>query len=431
LKWHIGVTVSKGQSVLKTTAILWLYSLEALNLMVLQILPGDDGFFVDFDLNQIFIPREQQEDLFELNLNRWKNRIFAAESNGTLNNSPSPNNKIQGLVVLLYGRGGFGKSTLLRRYHEKVLQQNLNPLLSKVFISNIVDWEFAAEGERGFFNLPESQEVDANGYYKLLCKQLAIALKKHPKDFKEYQSSVKDIEKTQKQASGVLENLQKEDSYNWLRGLTVETITAVIRYYVPPSKVLLDNPTVKLAANEVAKITQEQALQVRTRLHNKLGNKLDDYLDPALRLGLALGYDLCEFSKNFPSLIFFDTYEEIDEGDRLLRIIMGAAGLRVGWVIAGRDNLWSGLEQRKRKITMEYNYKDIVLSDRGLPINFNSDEVGAFTTGDIMNYFAQLCKKVHYKRSLPKISEKEAALIYDVTQGVPLERRSSNTILGY
>jgi hypothetical protein len=209
--------------------------------MVLQIRPEDDGFFADFDLNQIFIPREQQEDLFELNLNRWKDRIFAAESDGALNNAPSPNNKIQGLLVLLYGRGGFGKSTLLGRYHNKVLQQNQNSLLSKVLISNIVDWEFAAEGERGFFNLPESQEVEANGYYKLLCKQLAIALEKDPKDFKEYQSSVKDIEKTQKLASGVLESLQKEDSYNWLRGLTVETITTVIRSYVPPSKVLLDH----------------------------------------------------------------------------------------------------------------------------------------------------------------------------------------------
>ena len=127
--------------------------------MVLQMHPGDNGLpFDDFDLNQIYIPREQQEDLFELNLNRWKHRIFDAESDGSLDSAPSPNNKIQGLVVLLYGRGGFGKSTLLRRYRNKILQENHNLLLSKVLISDIVDWEFAAEGERGLFNLPNHKK---------------------------------------------------------------------------------------------------------------------------------------------------------------------------------------------------------------------------------------------------------------------------------
>ncbi len=78
-----------------------------------------------FDLSQIFIGREHQLDLFQIYLNRWKQLIFNAEPDDTpVTLAPSPNNKIQGLVVLLYGRGGFGKSTLLRKYRDIALKEN-------------------------------------------------------------------------------------------------------------------------------------------------------------------------------------------------------------------------------------------------------------------------------------------------------------------
>jgi hypothetical protein len=133
-----------------------------------------------------------------------------------------------------------------------------------------------------------------------------------------------------------------------------------------------------------------------------------------------LGRDLHDFAKNLPLLIFFDTYEEADEGDLLLRIVIGAAGLRVGWILAGRDNLWAGLEQRERSIEMEYGYKEIVPSDRGLAIDFNTGGVGAFTASDIKEYFDQLCDKVHYDPPLSKVSPKGIKRIWDVTKGVPL-----------
>src|SRR6266516_7677731 len=102
-----------------------------------------------FDLSQIFIGREQQLDLFQIYLNRWKQRMFNAEPDCDLIvAAPSPDNKIQGLVILLYGRGGFGKSTLLRRYRKITLEENENPLLSKITVTNVIDWEFAVEGKR-------------------------------------------------------------------------------------------------------------------------------------------------------------------------------------------------------------------------------------------------------------------------------------------
>jgi tetratricopeptide (TPR) repeat protein len=374
-----------------------------------------------FDLSQIFIGREQQLDFFQIYLNRWKQLILnAAHDDTPVTAAPSPNNKIQGLVVLLYGRGGFGKSTLLRKYRDIALKESQNPLLSKTTVNSVIDWEFAVEGKRSLFNPPPGQEVDAHEYFKVLCGHLANALGKQPKEFKEYQAAVKAVEEAKKKANGVLESLKSDDRYGWLRGLAVEAITTAVRTYVPGSKAVLDNPTVKKGIDEAAKLTQEQVSQIHARLHDRLGTKLDDYLDPALRLGLALGRDLAECTKNFPLLLFFDTYEEADEGDRLLRMVMGAAKLRVGWVIASRDNLWAGAELRERSIAMEYGYKEIVPPDRALAVDFNAGGAGAFTPGDIKEYFDLLCQHVHYSPPLPNLTAEEAQRLWDVTKGVPL-----------
>ena len=369
-----------------------------------------------FDLSQIFIGRQQQLDLFDIYLHRWKDIIFAAEfDDPPVTSAPSPNNKIQGFVTLLYGRGGFGKSTLLRRYRDMALQDGRN-----FTVSTPVDWEFAVEGKRGVFNPPPGQEMSAPDYFHTLCGQLALALDKKPQDFREYQAAVRNIEKVRNDAHNVLDSMKKDDRYSWLRGLAVEAISTAARTYIPGSSAIMSNSKVQVGIHEAAKFTQEQIAQIHLRLRDKLGNRMGDYLDPAFHLGLALGRDLQLFARNYPLLIFFDTYEEIDEGDRLLRMVIHAAGLRVGWVIAGRDNLWAGGEQRERSTAVEDGYKDLLPSDRGLSINFNAGDIGAFTLSDITEYFALLRKQVQQYLHLPRVTEEDAKRILDVTQGVPL-----------
>src|SRR5947209_3603984 len=143
-----------------------------------------------FDLSQIFIGREHQLDLFQIYLNRWKQLIPNAARNDTLvTSAPSPNNKIQGLVVLLYGRGGFGKSTLLRRFRDIALKENQHPLQNKTTVGSVIDWEFAIEGKRGLFNPPVGQEVDAPEYFNVLCGHLATALGTELNELQEYHAA--------------------------------------------------------------------------------------------------------------------------------------------------------------------------------------------------------------------------------------------------
>src|SRR6266705_3836936 len=179
----------------------------------------NNPFPTNFDLSQIFIGREQQLDLFQLYLDRWQ-RLMATPAVATdtqVTTAPSPNDKIQGLVVLLYGRGGFGKSTLLKRYREIALEPD-----RKFTVSKIVDWEFAVEGKRSLFNPAPGREVDAPEYFRVLCGQLAMALGKRTDDFKEYQKAVEAVDDARKQARRVLDGIQKDDRYASLRWLAGE-----------------------------------------------------------------------------------------------------------------------------------------------------------------------------------------------------------------
>lgn len=262
---------------------------------------------------------------------------------------------------------------------------------------------------------------DTAEYYRLLCEQLAFALEKKPKDFRQYQLAVKAVDQARKRANGVLDRMQGDDRYAALRGVTIDALVTLVSSVTPsPVGKLLGSEKAKEVVNEGLKIGGELASQAYTKLRDELGNTFGDYLDAPLQLGLALGRDLHEFAKNSPILFLFDTYEEIDPGDTLLRVVMGAAGLRVGWILAGRDNLWGGLGQRKRSIAKEYGYKDIVTANRSLAVDFNVDGVGTFTLVDVQDYFDQLCKYAHSESALPNITEEEAAQIVQTTQGIPL-----------
>ena len=371
---------------------------------------------VDVDLSQIFIGREQQLDQFRYYLERWM-KLAAASSATPLAIVPSLNDKIQGMVVLVHGRGGFGKTMLLKHYYDMALEYE-----QVLGVGKIVDWEFAARDRQSIFHPAPGENVAALEYFRLLRDQLASALGKQPISFKGYQSAVNAILEARKQARIVLTDLKQENQFDWLRGPVGEGVVALL-HLIPYSNVVLSNEKfaekVKEVAGEGTIIGLDQLKQVWDRLHARLDIKLSDYLEPALRLGQGLGADLALFARRSPLLLFFDTYEVVDEADEYLRLVMGAAGTRVGWVLAGRNNLWAGLSQRLRSRETEYGYKDLVPPDRRLVVDFSAEGAGDFALGDIEEYFTQLCTSPR-QPPLPVVTEKDAAHILEVTQGVPL-----------
>ncbi|EFH83713.1 tetratricopeptide repeat protein [Ktedonobacter racemifer] len=259
-------------------------------------------------------------------------------------------------------------------------------------------------------------------YYKDLCAQLAPRLDKQLGDFRAYQQAVSEVEKVRRESGKILEEVRREqdDLGSSLRGATIDIVASALSTYVPGSKGIVTNEKVKKGADALLQLTGEQVAYLYQRFHRRLGKRLEEYLDPARRLGFALGWDLARCAANYPILVFFDTYEEVDEGDQFLRLVMAAAGPRVGWIIAGRDNLWSGVGQRERSTTPEYGYKDLVPFEHGLSINFNSEDVGAFTSDNIREYFELLCQHFPCEPPLPMLAQDEITRVWDVTKGIPL-----------
>ncbi|HEY4033720.1 MAG TPA: hypothetical protein VGL94_07150, partial [Ktedonobacteraceae bacterium] len=189
----------------------------------------NDGWLPEnSDLGQIFIARQEQLDLFSFYLDRWLGEMPVFPDNPTMT-VPSPNERIQGLLVLLYGRGGFGKSTLLKHYHDMVRTHH-----QKFLDIKIVDWEFAAEGKRHFFQGASGQEVDATEYFLLLCDRLAHALAKQINEFKEYQKAVNVIKEARKQMDNELRRLKEDDRYAWMRKLAGNGLVIALRQFVVP-----------------------------------------------------------------------------------------------------------------------------------------------------------------------------------------------------
>src|SRR5262249_45202540 len=147
--------------------------------------------------------------------------------------------------VLLYGRGGFGKSTLLKHYHDLV---RMHP--QKFLVSEIVDWEFAVEGKRHLFHVPSERDVDCVDYFHLLCDRLARALGRQINDFKEYQKAAKIVKEASQQMNSELERLKQDDRYAWMRKLAGEELMIVLRQFVPLLRPFLDQQKIAEAATE-------------------------------------------------------------------------------------------------------------------------------------------------------------------------------------
>jgi tetratricopeptide (TPR) repeat protein len=367
------------------------------------------------DLNQIFIAREAQLRSFNEYLEHWLQHRTGTTPHDK-HEIPSPNNKIQGLVVLLYGHGGFGKTTLLKRYH-KMISESSHHLKA----SSIIDWEFESDWSTAHFNSVANAELDPLEYTAKLCNKLAYALNMREDQFREYKQAFNSLDAFRNEVRNLAENILREKQYHSLHSTTDQYIAASRKI---TSYIDIHASTIEAATSTLSKLVWKGAniqpdllLELYTRLQTIKGSQLYDYLNFANLLSIALGRDLSRFAKRRPILVFFDTYEKIDEGDIFLRTVMKSAGAHVGWVIAGRDNLWAGFEHTKRSTKMEYGYKDIVRPDHILPVDFDTSGAGAFSPEDIIKYFTELQQQ---QPSLLSIGQPEAERIWQVTQGVPL-----------
>lgn len=259
----------------------------------------------EIDLNQIFIARDTQLVVFRQYLNRWKQQMLHTPPSTDSQAIPTPDNKIQGLVVLLSGDGGLGKSMLLRHYHELASESHYH-----LHVGRTINWESNVEEIGSLFDPLPGQPIDALEYFKLLHKKLAWSLERRLHEFREYKHAIKLVETARQQANAVVTSMQKEDRYATLHWLSGEIVVKIIRWLSPRMSTLLelDNEQVAEKVREYvgksAEIGVEQLLDMYTKIKARLGERLNDYVEPSHRLGLALGYDLSRFARDYPLLLW-------------------------------------------------------------------------------------------------------------------------------
>jgi tetratricopeptide (TPR) repeat protein len=363
---------------------------------------------VAIDLERIFIRRRDQIHIMDTAVQAWKHQVAVPTYQSHAVSGQYP------CIVWLSGSGGLGKSTLLKHYREELVASE--PLLH---VGEIIDWLHVLNDDNRLRHFMVN-DVYEKLYFEMMYQQLSLSIDRRLHNFKEYKRNINLLQDIEDKVSKILENVQKIAECNTLWKIPKVRMLKLLQWFVRSG--LYEQDT-RETARKLKEYTSEGVnievaciYRLHEELSRKLGDRFNDYLRSGNMLGTALGHDLQRFARDRPLLIFFDTYECVEKGNDLLRSIIEAAGIRVGWFIAGRSQSWAS--GSLPDFTNNKIYKpNTMQSDSIVSIHLKAEEAGNFSPEDITCYFLQLCEQ---KQSLPAITKQDAQRIYYVTQGIPL-----------
>jgi len=239
-------------------------------------------------------------------------------------------------VCLLYGDGGSGKTTLAKRFRD-IAGKEL-PYKGK-FRTLWIDWE---DERRKFPGLQVGRrQISPETVFKVI--HAAAIREKWGRQFNAYNKAVTKRDVASKK---VVETIVAENDWDELailRSIGVDALGKIVRTRIPGIgdtgeeivEAFLD-AGIQVGAEQAAKLAQ--VIEKQLRIHLK-PDHYDYFLNPNEQLAVALAQGLSGIAKRQRLIIVLDTYEIIDQVDIWIRAVMRAAGPRVMWVIAGRNNL--------------------------------------------------------------------------------------------
>jgi tetratricopeptide (TPR) repeat protein len=220
-------------------------------------------------------------------------------------------------LVLVYGVGGIGKTTLCARFRD--IARDENPYRGRVTVIHL-DWEDHAT----------ALEPDAPRYETLLSflaeKLEATPLKRHVAPFRHL---VTQVDKAEQRAAQQLRKDKENDQFSTLANLGVGAVKVLIRAALPVPVVA---ELLNVGVDQVPKLTALANTWVKGQLGEQDRMLL---LESEQRLGLAFGASLRAAARERPIVYTLDTYETVAWAERLGKMY-AQAGPRVGWVLAGR-----------------------------------------------------------------------------------------------
>jgi tetratricopeptide (TPR) repeat protein len=294
---------------------------------------------------EIFIGRKQEQAQFrqilqqyhQSRIEKWTPTFFKLLGSAvSLPEKPS--------ILLLYGEGGMGKTTLTRRLEQIA---SCTPFAEKekrkdLFQTLFLDWEHY-KTEPGLS--VGHDQIQPEAVLEILHREIAAKFSEI-KTYTEKVKTLKDLEgevdaKLKEKLAETDETLKKELLDLGSKGIAwvVRTIAAT---QTGPVAAALSGAPLEPATRLGLQLSAEGISQARQLLQQFLTpDEQELYARPHMQLAQALGEGIAEFAKRQPLVLFLDTYEIVDrqECDEALRKVIHFSGGNTVWVITGRANL--------------------------------------------------------------------------------------------
>jgi tetratricopeptide (TPR) repeat protein len=300
--------------------------------------------------------------------------------------SPSPH------IFLLYGEGGMGKTSLGRRFWE-IAQQEFKGRFEVLRL----DWE-EAKNEYPSLNVGHESirpEAVLETIYSAVSKERERIFEKYrqvQKTLKQIEEKVdKELQARQGEGAEYAPILKK--GLSWSLG-TLRKLPNVEAILGAGDDQL--NETIADGAVSALVGLMKKRLSLEERRI---------FATPQRQLAEALGLGLMAISASKPLVLVLDTYEIVDrlECDRVLRMVIKAAGRRVVWTIAGRANLADSYCLPQDHFS---GYRDVFSE------NLYVYPMSEFSREQVSEYFA------HPEINVP-LSDDEAEEVKQFSLGIP------------
>ena len=235
-------------------------------------------------------------------------------------------------ILLFYGAGGMGKTSLVRRLR-KLVSEDFKDQVNTLFL----DWE---DEQKLTLDLRVGHDfIEPETMLNVLHRTLVKA--GWGNDLRDYEKTIQALRATESKVEDAMKASQAtSDLSDKVSKLGAKGMATLIR--LSPGAGAIDQEVLETTLDTTFQVGAEGLHQARRFVQKSLTPKeYEIYAQPNEQLAEALGKGIAKVAERKPLVLLFDTYEIVDrpECDYTLRRVIQESGGRTQWVIAGRSNL--------------------------------------------------------------------------------------------